>query len=517
MWMTTKAMHYAAENDNEKERLRAVVHRAEILRSINSLEEAIHLLDENEEAIEAQPNNTVKSTYFNRKSAILFELKSTKEALEAVLRSKAIDAEKGFKWRILSNLNLEGAIYRDMGQFERAEKIYREVEESAMANGDTSEWLSALYNLNLTQFRRGKYIESIKTAKKYNALNHYEALYQMQSDNYHNIAMAFSALGQYDSAFHYLNIAHEMRLDDMQRIIDSRVDAFKIVSELENEKLKNQILESEKNESQYQLSAMGLVILLVIAIAIALFYGRERYRLAAKEQQARFEEMEATLTFKNKLISIVAHDIRNPVASVKGMIQLYHHGLVEEAEFRKWIESLEVSVGNVDLLLENLLNWVKSQSGDIVPYIEEVDIIQLVDKTISGLTTQAELKHISMNVHTSGNLHSIKADANILSFALRNIMSNALKFSPKNAEIKVVIEERNGKCELSVSDQGGGMKPEILDSLRKNKAVSTDGTHFEKGTGMGLPLSYEFLEAMGAVMDIESTEGVGTTIRISCP
>lgn len=508
--------HYQASG-NEKEFLRSLVHRAEILRSINSIPEAQRLIEDHRDKAEALELGTVKSMYYNRLAAILFEAKEKDHALEAVKRSQEIDSLANLSWTKYSNWNIEGAIYRDQGDFERAKAVLRKTAKYAKENLDSAEYQSALYNLALTLHREEEYQECIEVCLDY--INGFEVpgLEKTKGEVWHLAARCARALEKFERAYNYLDSAHQQRLGDMERIVDSRVDAFKISNELEAERLKNSVLEADRSRDQLQILVLAFFLIATLLVGVVVYLSRQSYKSRHREQEALNAEMQESLEFKNKLISIVAHDIRNPMASIKGMLQLYNQGLVESGDLKEWMDGLEGSVANVDLLLENLLNWVRSQSGKIEPHIEEVNLNELVHKTLKGLEAQIALKRIEMEVPDAGINHRIKADENILAFAFRNVLSNALKFSPEGSKIEVICSENNSEHLLEVIDQGYGISPERLAKLRSNESISSEGTSAEKGTGMGIALSREFLAATGGSLEIESELEKGTTVRIRIP
>ncbi len=517
LFFTQELMNHYRVEGNEYEMLRAAVHRAEILRSINSLEESQKLLADYQAVAERLELSTVKSMYYNRLAAVLFEAKEKDLALNALKRSQEIDSIEDYQWRKYSNWNIEGAIYRDRGEFEKAEQVLRQTALYAKENQDSAEYQSALYNLALTLHRSKQYEDCIEACLQY--INGYEipGLEKTRGEVWHLAALCARALEDYPVAYNYLDSAHQQRLTDMERIVDSRVDAFKISNDLEAERLKTSVLEADRSRDQLQILVLAFFLLVTLLIGVVVYLSRERYKSKHQEQTLLNKEMLESLEFKNKLISIVAHDIRNPMASIKGMLQLYNQGLVEKEDLREWMDGLEVSVSNVDLLLENLLNWVKSQSGKIDPYIESVDLNLILNKTLPGLHAQLELKKIELDRPELEAKHLVKADENILAFALRNVLSNALKYSPEGSKVTVRCFDSQTEHILEIQDQGSGIRQEQLEKIRKHQAVSSDGTAAEKGTGMGLSLSIEFLEAMGGRLEIDSTLGEGTRVRIHIP
>ncbi len=147
----------------------------------------------------------------------------------------------------------------------------------------------------------------------------------------------------------------------------------------------------------------------------------------------------------------------------------------------------------------------------------DIDLEALISKTLNGIEAQVALKKIKLERPPNGLKSKVKGDANILGFALRNVLSNAFKFSSVGSKVIINCEQIDGKMVLSVTDEGEGIKAETLNILQNNHSISSEGTNEERGTGMGLALSREFLAAMDAKIEIESVIGQGTIVRIILP
>lgn len=168
-------------------------------------------------------------------------------------------------------------------------------------------------------------------------------------------------------------------------------------------------------------------------------------------------------------------------------------------------------------LLENLLKWARVQQG-MIPY-EPTSILlsQLVDTEIQGVMINAIQKNIDLIEVIQENL-SIKADINMLSIVLRNLITNAIKFTPKNGKVKVVAKVLETQVEVSISDTGIGMTHKAIQNLFKiETSFSTRGTENEMGTGLGLLLCKEFISKHGGKIWVDSEVGKGSTFSFSIP
>lgn len=506
--------HYADVGD-DYEYVRQNVNRAEVLRGIGGQEEALKTLLAVEELNNSLKLSTVRSTFYNRKAAILYELKDTDGALEALDETQRIDSIKGYRWRFYSNLNLKGAIYRDKKNYKKAQLILEKAYRMAASEKDSAEWASAAYNLTHLCRRQLDFKGAIRYGRVFTDVQRVKHNNITYGDILHILGHSYAEVGNFDSAYFFSDSAFGVRMVHMQTIIDDNVNKYEVVDELEKERLQTSILKAEKERTNLQF----LILILAISVAVLLVFfankQRIQYKKLSEKEKAYNIELESSLAFKNKLISIVAHDIRNPMSSLKGLIHVYNEGLVEEKDLRTMMGGLEASVSNVDLLLENLLNWVRTQNNSLNPHFEEVQITNLVENALIEAEPQIKAKSIEVLRKNISSEDALKVDANFMAFILRNILSNAIKYSNEGGKIEISFEkDERGEC-IAVQDFGKGMNPDTLQKLHDNQSINSSlGTGKEKGTGLGIALSREFLSKLGGYLAVESALGEGTKVRI---
>ena len=508
--------HYT-ERDDQMEIVRSRVHKAEILRTIVSLDLAFESLKEVQKLNESLEPSTVKSYYYNRLGAIEYERKNYDAAIAAVKESQKIDELKNYKWRIFSNLNILGAIYRDREQWDQSVEILRKAYEEAKSLNDTAEMYLSLKNLGMAQYRMGDYRGAINSAKLYSNYDWISYDRMNVSDNFRLVAKAYAELGIMDSAFMSLDSAHKHTLDGMQAIVDKRTDNFRIANELDNQKLENSVLIAEKEKSQLQSLMLIIVLILIILLAIVFFRQKQGYKKLNAKQQELNQALEKSLGFKDQLIGIVAHDIRNPMSSLTGVIHLYNEGLIGRDDLKEMMSKLEASAVSVNFLIENLLNWVLNQKQALVANLQPFNISKLIDKTMKEVEAQSKSKGLSIQVYGFKANLELNSDEMMLGLVIRNLLSNAIKFSFNNAEIIVSYKEDVSGHHVVIKDFGVGMSTELLQRVSGGMKETQEGTSHEKGTGLGLELSREFLKAIGGSLVIKSEKGKGTEIDIVLP
>lgn len=226
---------------------------------------------------------------------------------------------------------------------------------------------------------------------------------------------------------------------------------------------------------------------------------------------------------KDKFFSIIAHDLRNPVGNMKVISELLvdSYDSLSIDQVKELHESVKLSSTNLHLLLEDLLEWARSQSGNIVAKQQKIELNKLSANQIAQFKTLAQQKEINLISEVKPTAIAI-ADPDLTGIVLRNIIANAIKFTRKGGRICISSEEFNAEngqyLKVTISDNGVGMDPKKLDALfRIDTSVSTLGTENEQGTGLGLLLCKELIEKQGGLISVSSVVGEGSAFSFTLP
>lgn len=222
---------------------------------------------------------------------------------------------------------------------------------------------------------------------------------------------------------------------------------------------------------------------------------------------------------KNKVFSIIAHDLRNPFASIISFINLLEQDNIEisDEEYRYIIGELKKITANTDLLLQNLLAWARSQTEGIQVNAADTELQPAITMVTSLLAGQAKAKGIVLEQEIEPELTAV-VDEQMLQTVLRNLISNAIKFSHPGQAITIRAERQGSEALISVSDRGVGIDSETLNKLFDiSSAFSTTGTREEQGTGLGLKMSNELVKRNRGRMWVDSHPEQGSTFFISLP
>lgn len=226
--------------------------------------------------------------------------------------------------------------------------------------------------------------------------------------------------------------------------------------------------------------------------------------------------LESSLRFKNKVLSVIAHDLKNPVASVAQFVDL----LVTKPELagdEKILNSLQESSQAAVYLLDNLLYWGRSQSDELKLSRVNFEIEPLFREVESLFLHMALQKELKIQTGCRPGI-SVYADRALVNMVIRNLVSNAIKFTPRNGTVKIIAQQEGNMVRFSVTDTGIGIAPEILKKLEAEGHVdSSAGTEREVGTGLGLQLVKDLVEKNGGILTIESQPDAGSTFTFTLP
>ena len=382
-----------------------------------------------------------------------------------------------------------------------------------------------------TYWASGKTNEAIATAEKAillaKASKHYEVLYACDEI----LSEIYQKKGNFEKALLHFQRSENIK-DSLFNLKRTRI----IEGVLTNYELdkKQQEIASQKNEIYRQnlwnkyfatgLAGAGLILGL---LGFVIWQSRRKNRQLQhqnreisqqkEEINAQNEKLYELNTTKDRLFSIISHDLRSPIAALQGTLYLLQMGMLTSEELEKVAKELNIKVNDVTNLLNNLLQWAKSQMEGIKVTPEPIDLHKLVAEVVSLLTPQAEAKNIRLETNTTTPAKAI-ADIQMVSLILRNLISNAIKFTPLGGKVYLTTENTPTQLLLSVVDTGVGISHENLSRLFSPLThYTTRGTSQEMGTGLGLLLCRDFAEKNGGSLVAISDEGSGSTFILTLP
>lgn len=241
--------------------------------------------------------------------------------------------------------------------------------------------------------------------------------------------------------------------------------------------------------------------------------------ISQKQLSQANKKLRNILKTKDKLFSIIGHDLRGPIGSYQSLLELIEQqtAKLKDESLNKVLKLGIQSTGATLNLLENLLYWAKSEQGETQFKPKEVSINKIIDSTIFLLNATAVNKNIKFILKIEDDLH-VFGDKNMLKTIFRNLTSNALKFSYPDSRIVISAERLNEQIKCMIKDQGVGIPKENIDKLFENtEHVTTFGTQNEKGSGLGLMLCKNFIDKHNGSIWVESSQGKGSSFFFTLP
>ncbi len=326
-------------------------------------------------------------------------------------------------------------------------------------------------------------------------------------------------------------------LKDFRKALEAKETSVGISDMIQREKNERQLLEAQniylmkKKESEIdhlklQRAQREIIIeeqkqlrnLLFLFIGFGVIIGTLILYLYFLKRRSNQKLMEINAT-KDKLFSIIGHDLKSPLNSLTAFSSLLinHAESLTKDEIKMLSQDLDKSLKNLFNLLENLLEWGRSQSGNIDFNPEPFDLSEVLKENMELLKVAADNKKITL-VNNNNSVWRVYAHRNSINTVVRNLISNAIKFTPESGTIALKTELAGKFIRLAVTDTGVGMSQQVIQKLFKiGNKHSTLGTAQEKGTGLGLLLCHDFVEKNGGMIGVESVEGKGSTFYFTVP
>jgi signal transduction histidine kinase len=320
------------------------------------------------------------------------------------------------------------------------------------------------------------------------------------------LAEAYEMLGNYPLSIQHYKAYAEAQVDFVTTTLTNQTREKILTVETE----KALLVKQNEIDKQRLFAISGFcmaVILLLGLIFVYYFYKRER-----KTKQ----ELATLNATKDKLFSIIAHDLRSPIGTLKAYLEMTDFGLMSQADFANTSQQLTNNVNALFQTLDNLLQWAYSQLRGIKAQPENINLHEVAREELQFLHETTLQKNIAI-INNIAAETTVFADKNQIGLVIRNTVSNALKFTNAGGEIVLNCKNTEGsKIEIQISDNGIGIPQDIQNQLFTiNEKASRRGTAQEKGQGLGLILAKEMVEANKGSLKIESVENKGTTVYLT--
>lgn len=370
--------------------------------------------------------------------------------------------------------------------------------------------------ISIKQERLGKAIEYFGKA-----LNTFGNTPEIENiaNAHQKLSECFEKLGETDLAFSHFKQYAVLRDSALRMEAGGKLEEIKTQYETEKKEQQNQMLTAQ-NAALSKSRNIYLVLASLLGVMLfTLLYFFIKNRKQKRQIELHTKELEENARLKSKLFSIVAHDLRSPLVSLGGIAKkvnfLIQRNRVEEVQ--QLGDSVEQAVAHVHKLLDNLLSWAMVQGGRFPYEPETIQLAEALRETVELYRHSAEAKNITLLFHAPPE-SQIRCDKNAFSTIVRNLLDNAIKFTPPNGQVAVEAKLEKEFALIQVRDSGRGIDEAAKQSLFSlSGKKGTQGTLGEKGTGLGLTLCKELVEMNGGNIEVSSQAGLGATFFVSLP
>ncbi|MCE7053848.1 tetratricopeptide repeat-containing sensor histidine kinase [Algoriphagus sp. AGSA1] len=466
------------------------------------------------------------------------QLDELDSAMFYVSEAIEVNKEQGSPYMLSFSNRVVGDIYFKRDQLESAEKTYEIALVQAKAKNLNSFLASVLHRLGNTYLlndkpekAKGVLMEGLEVSSENGLLDElakchsYLAEYYRQKSDYEQ---AFSHQSKFVKISDSItNKSSRDRLALMQGMFRDDIER----SEYELLLAQNEIQATRLTMNKKIMLLVGIGLALILGLLIRLYFLNRKIRkynasLILQKQQIhrhnidleiKSRELQEINQTKNKLFSIIGHDLRGPVGQVKSIVDLLGSGHLTQEDFNQLIEHLKMDVDTVYFTLNNTLKWSMTQMEGFRIYKVNFTLEELITANIKLISPI--LKEKSLNITCTGNNSGVQvyADRDLIDIVIRNILNNAVKFSNHGDTIHLSVKKEEDLMVCCVKDQGIGMDQEQINQLLSKEYVftnSTLGTSAEKGSGLGIQICKEFIRMNGGDLQINSVKGEGTTVCI---
>ncbi len=493
-----------------------------------------------------QKNHSIALTYYNLSIAKLRvlgdstnlaislmntgELYRTNHILDTALlyfnESGTILNLKNLKTIQAYNLGNIGLVYAEQGKHTLAEKNIVEATKILQELGDN--YPIAVYNTYMADIykAKGDLPRALEYAQHSYSLAMADGLKEQIRDASHTLSELHEAQEEFKKAYHFQEVylAYRDSINNEETI--RKMADLRTEYEVSQKQIEVDLLNQEKKASR--LIGAGLLSLLMAIAGLAFIYIRrnKEKRLTNKllteqkqQLQTQHNELEVLNATKDRFFSIISHDLRGPVSSFKGLTTIMKMSLEDKKyeELPKMTDMLGKASSQISTLLDNLLDWAVNQQGEFPYSPKKTRLANLVEDVLQASKSQAEAKQIGITTLIPNDVIGW-VDKNSVETIIRNLVNNALKFTPKGGNIEIIGATEENEVVLKIKDTGVGISKKKFNTLFSvNELKSTPGTDGEKGLGLGLRLAYEFVRMNKGTILAESEEGKGTVFTVRFP
>jgi signal transduction histidine kinase len=509
-------------------------------KNMNNTNLALEYYKKSHEIYLTENNRAGISIITNNLGTIFDELGDNEKALEFYQKSLDYAIESNNKDGQATSYNNIGFLFSKTKDYPKSLEAYQKSVELSEELKNRESSMNTYNNIAWVYYHTGNINKSIEYVMK--ALSYSDESHNLYytSESYEILSKIYFDKGEYKKGYEHLekfmalkdslfNINSNEMYMEMQVRFETESKEKEIEILKKNDEIKNLQIQRQKNFNLFWL-LFTLILSLVIGMVFFSLQSKKKLNnlLTDKnrqledannkliESELHLKELNAT---KDRFFSLIAHDLKNPFGALIGFSELLNKNFdnYSTEEAKGMVKIIFDSSNKLYKLLDNLLQWSRSQTGRITFNPENIPLLQLVKQEVEVLENLAHKKSIKLILRIEDYL-MVYADKNLVSIIVRNLLSNAIKFSNEGGRIIFTAQDNDKMLELSITDSGVGMTKSEIDQLfRLDTSFTTKGTADEEGSGLGLLICKEFIEMNGGRITVNSEKDKGSTFAFTLP
>lgn len=436
------------------------------------------------------------------------ELKNSIPYFEKSLKLSSVP--KFIQLRPLPLLNL-GLVYADLGNKEKGLNYLDSALKAAIASQTPDQEIRILMSIADIADDTAMAREALEQAGALVKDNDDISLKMLVTQQ---LATYYRSIGQYKKALEYTDTFTIVRDSVFSMQKAEAIANLESVYELKKSNIKIDELEAANKKNTLFRNIIITIAIILATLLLLISFSLWRVRSLVKKLSESERKLRQANADKDRLFSIIGHDLRNHVSKVPDVLELYESDMVNAEERTFLMRSLKENAFAAKDTLDNLLNWGKAQLKGIVSLPISLNAKEDIEKTITLMKTASDEKKIAVHNEVDDSIW-IMADEEQFKFVIRNLLSNAIKFTYNSGNIYITARKENGSVIFSVKDNGVGMDEAECNMIFESFFSSTAGTNHEQGNGIGLMLCKEFIESNGGRIWVESTKGEGSCFNFT--
>ena len=532
------------------------------------MQEAIVYFMESASLYAKQNKHKAESLCYFQIALVQHKAENFNEAREFFI--KALNTSDSLDHRTRINCyNGLALIKREAGDYDVAEKDFRSAYEIALKNNDSA-WIAILLgNIGSIHLRRHSFDSALYYYQKNLGLVKKTTEFENEIETYTNLAkvylgkenikytfayldtavrfianrkiafndffnpmdeinrlyaLAWAHRGDYKKAFDHYSKFHEISEGKQDRVNGRSLKQLQLSYSYEQKQHELELLQkinqanlSTIRQQRYLEYAAAFIIGLLSVLAVVTFQTSRQRKKLNKDLANTNSELARMNKLKNKLFSVISHDLRTPLGNLQSILGLYQTGDLNAADVATVAAKLGQQVSASGYVLENLLEWAKSELNEIKNHPTNIQLHAKADKVIQQFQSDLKQKNITAKNDVPEGIE-VWADRAQMQIILRNLLTNAIKFTRENGIIRIGAVKHSTTIQVSISDSGVGMTADQLAKLfQSDQLLTTQGTNKEKGSGIGLLITRELVTNNGGIIEVESIKEKGTTFTITLP